>query len=478
MSVTTSVRLPRTDRAAAIPANSLDLRTLPLGNATTRARAASLLAGCLGFFGLMPYLCVSAGNHTALQFGVVFGLVATAATAFMPWVGRPFWIYVAIAASLAISTAGVAMNGPTDVAVSFKTSAVWMWSLATLVATQVLAPRYALSLLTGAAVATLIHFAVGLWQQMVFESGQFPLLWLYVNPSFLSVQDNAEKIARWQRRPFGIFPEPSAMSSSLAPFVLMWTAYLLGLVRFHVNPAHWQRLLFAAAAVGGMLLIIISQSGHAAITLAAAGLFVAIWFVRARATGRTFAALVGLFGIALPAALFMAAASLGKRVGGGKLGNSSWEDRTDSLIIGAKLWFGGNIGTLLWGLGIGGTSPILQRDHKLEAVWSVLLTYVYETGLIGVVVVLLVAWHLMRTWRAASFSVVMVAVVVVWLVGVTVTTSYKELLSLWMTLGWLTVWPAILANGAEVRTTVAPPSVAVQPLPLESYGGRRRWVAE
>lgn len=474
MSATTSARLPHTDRATA---STPDLRALPLGDARTRARFASWLSGCIGFFGLMPYLCVSAGNHTALQFGVVFACVGAAASLFMSWAGRPFWVYVAIVASLMISTVGVAMNGPTDVAVSFKTSTVYMWSLAMIVAVQVLAPRHALSMLTGAAIATLVHFAVGLWQQVVFPSGQFPLLWLYVNPSFLSVQDNAEKIARWQRRAFGIFPEPSAMSSSLAPFVLMWTAYLLGLVRFHVNPARWQRLLFVAAAVGGMLLIIISQSGHAAVTLAAAALFVATWFVRARVTRGTFAMLFTLFCVAMPAALYMAAASLGKRVGSGKLGNSSWEDRTDSLIIGAKLWSGGNIGTVLWGVGIGGTSPVLQRDYQMEAVWSVLLTYVYETGLVGVVVVGCVAWHLLRTWRASSFSVVLASIFAVWLVGVTLTTSYKELLSLWMTLGWLTVWPAIFVNGAETRA--ARPHVAPRREPVvANLSGRGRWAVE
>ena len=124
-------------------------------------------------------------------------------------------------------------------------------------------------MLTGIAAATLLHAAVGAWQVYAFARGEIPLLGLYVNPSFLSVQEEAETIVNYIRRPFGLFPEPSAMAASISPWVILWAAEAMGLVRLRQQPRRWQRVLFTTAAAAGMGLIIISQSGHAAITLAA-----------------------------------------------------------------------------------------------------------------------------------------------------------------------------------------------------------------
>ena len=43
----------------------------------------------------------------------------------------------------------------------------------------------------------------------------------------------------------------------------------MGRFHFRQTPGAWQQVLFAAAAAGGLGLIILSQSGHAAVTLAA-----------------------------------------------------------------------------------------------------------------------------------------------------------------------------------------------------------------
>ena len=256
-------------------------------------------------------------------------------------------------------------------------------SCLTVLAVQLWAAGYSLELLTGVAAATLLHAAVGAWQWFAFRDGHLPLVELYANPSFLSVQENADTIARYIRRPFGLFPEPSAMSSSLAPWVLFWAAEAGGLLRLRREPARWQRRLFAAAAAGGLGLIILSQSGHAAVTLAAMAVFAAAWFVRRRATAGAYVAVVFAFAVVLPVVLWFAFDSLSNRVGGASdLGNSSWEDRSTSLVLGLQLWLQ-DVPTLVLGTGVGMTSPALQRSAHLEAVWSVLLTYVYETGFVG-----------------------------------------------------------------------------------------------
>lgn len=423
------------------------------GGAAPKVRG-SLLMGLMGFFCFMPYSSLPVGNRTSLQFGHFFAMLVCVPVLFMAWRRRPFWIFLAVLAPLYFSTFAMAVTGRGDVTLSFKSIVVWTSACVMIVAGQVGAPRHALALLTGAALATLMHFFVGVWQLFAFQSGEFPLTWLYVNPAFLSVQDNAEKIAKYTQRPFGVFPEPSAMSSSLAPWVLFWTAHLCGLVKMRIEPARWQRALFSVAAAGGLALIIFSQSGHAVVTLAAASLFVAGWFLKSKATYRTYAGLVAVCGVVIPVVLWLAVSSLSNRMGGEKMGNSSWEERSSSLVIGFRLVVGGDFQTLLCGYGPGMMSPILQRVYRLEAVWSVLLNYLYETGIIGLLGVFAIGLHQLNIWRKSRFSLAFAAITVVWLVGITITTSYNELLSLWMTLGWLSVWPEICRPQEKATVTV------------------------
>ncbi len=407
-------------------------------------RRGALLSGALGFACFMPYPAVGIGSNTAIQLGTVLTLLMALPIFAATWHRRPYWIYPLILAPLFISTFKAALTGGGDPGLCFKSISLTATSCLTLVAVQLHAPRFARQLLTGVAVAMILHAAVGMWQLYAFSHGQFPFAWLYVNRSFLSVQDYATSIARYTQRPFGIFPEPSAMSSSLAPFVLLWMAQLCGLVQMKQETAKWQRILFTVAALGGLGLIIVSRSGHAAVTVAAVALFAGIWFLRCRATLRTYLAITLVFGMVLPVMLWLAAISLSDRLGGNSnLGNSSWEERTASLQAGYDLMANGGVATQLFGFGAGLASPALWNAARLEAVFSVLLTYVYETGFVGVLAVCCIGQYLLRVWRWQRFDVAFAAISLVWLVGITVTTSYDQLLPIWFALGWLSVWPSI-----------------------------------
>jgi hypothetical protein len=114
----------------------------------------------------------------------------------------------------------------------------------------------------------------------------------------------------------------------------------------------------------------------------------------------------------------------------------------------------GNPFTAIFGLGAGMSAPALWSAARIDAVFSVLLTYVYETGVIGLVAVVGIGLHLLRTWKRVRYDMTFAVVFVVWLVGVTLTTSYQQLLSLWMTLGWLTVWPLIYTPVVRVTEQV------------------------
>ena len=97
--------------------------------------------------------------------------------------------------------------------------------------------------------------------------------------------------------------------------------------------------------------------------------------------------------------------------------------------------------------------PPSSAPARLEAVWSVLLPDVYQTGLLGILSVCWVADYLGRDRRATPFSSVYCAMFCLWLVGIAVTTSYVQLLPLWVAMGWLTVWPA---SGCSGRTRTLP----------------------
>lgn len=429
--------LPTEPARVALPRPSPEALRAPVG----------LYCAALAFFCFLPYPAYAVGNATALQVGNLMVLLLALPAVLVSWRRRPYWVFPLIMAPLCVSALKAAVAGHDELDVALKGLLVWGLSAMTVLAAQLCAPRHALQMLTGIAAACLLHAFVGLWQVHAFSQGEFPLVGIYVNPAFLSVQDNASVIARYVQRPFGLFPEPSAMSASLAPWVLILLALSLGLLRLRDPAGPRHRLLFGAAALGGLGLIIVSRSGHAAPTCLAVVGLVAAWFVRARATAKTFGAVLVVFGLFLPVVLFLAARSVGDRLGGKTaFGNSSWGERADSLRIGFRLVTESDLPTNLFGMGVGLSSPALKDVAGIDAVFSVLLTYVFETGVLGALAAALVGFALLRVWAASRYATAFALVAAVWLVGVTVITSYEVLLPIWMTLGWLTVWHEVFES--------------------------------
>ena len=84
-----------------------------------------------------------------------------------------------------------------------------------------------------------------------------------------------------------------------------------------------------------------------------------------------------------------------------------------------------------------------------------LLPYVYETGVIGLLVVCGIGYYLMRLWASLRYVLAFAAFAGVWLVGITITTSYNQLLPIWLALGWLTVWPDVCETAATRQNLAA-----------------------
>jgi hypothetical protein len=276
----------------------------------------ALVAGLFGFFAFLPYPAIPAGENSAIQMGTIIALPLALMTLTLCWKKQPYFLLPLILLPVCLSVLKVAFTGEGDLDLCLKALVQTVASGTALLATQFIAPRHSLSLLIGIAWAAILHTIVGIWQLYGFSTGEFPLLFLYVNPSFLSVQENVATIVQYIQRPFGLFPEPSAMTSSLAPWTLFWIAEIFGLVQLRERPKRWHRALFAVAAAGSLFLIILSRSGHASVTMAAVMLFTILWVARSRATVGSFLSIVSVFGIALPVLLVLLFQSLSTRIDG------------------------------------------------------------------------------------------------------------------------------------------------------------------
>jgi hypothetical protein len=418
---------------------------------------AAFLAGACAFICFLPYPAIPVGNNSSIQMGnLVTGLVLLF-TSVRLWGGITPMAALLVMMPL-LSTLKVLLIDGGDASICFKSAAGSAVSVLTLVVAQLYVPRYALAILTGIATVTLLHVAVGALQLYSFASNVFPLAELYVNPSFLSVQDNADTIARWIQRPFGLFPEPSAMSSSLAPFVLFSTAVLTGVLRMRTPPKTWQKVLFAVAAASGLCLIIISKSGHTMPTMAGLLLLLIAWLTRARATFKTYALVASLALVVLPLVVLFAIDSLSERVVGGaaKMGNDSWDERSKSLLIGFDLWTKHGLSTIFMGMGPGRTNIAIEETTGISAVFSILFTYIYDTGALGFLAVGWIGRLLFVVWRQSRWNIAFAAIALVWIIGVTLTTTYSQLLPIWIALAFLTSWNSVCEAPAEKEGRTRP----------------------
>jgi hypothetical protein len=405
--------------------------------------ASPVWAGVFAFLAFVPYPAIAIGPHTGLQLGDLIALPLAAMTLTLCWKRKPYFFLPLLLLPSCLSLVKVALSGDGSLDLGLKSITTTAISGMSLLATQMLAPRYTLSLLKGIAWAVVLHTAVGIWQLYSFTRGEFPLAWFYVNPSFLSVQENLDTIVNYIQRPFGLFPEPSAMSSSLAPWCLFWIAEMFDIVQLRQRPSMGTRILFATAALGALGLIVQSRSGHASITVVAAICLAGIWLVRCRATVRSFISVSVVFGIVLPVVAWLLVQSLGTRIDGPADVDQSWVDRANSLWAGCKVLINGDPATLIFGVGRGMISPKVQSTSEYETVWSVSLPFIYETGMIGLLVFCGMFYYLAKVWLRSGKSLILAIFFGVWLVGITITTSYAQLLPLWVALGWMTVWPEV-----------------------------------
>jgi hypothetical protein len=338
----------------------------------------------------------------------------------------------------------------------------------------------------GASLAILVHALVGLYQIQSFKNSAFPLPWIYNNPSFSSTADVAETYALYIRRPYGLFPEPSAMGASIGP----WLVILLGLLlrgEYKGPGFRVQRWITITAIALGTYLMFQSGSGYTALWLATM-LPVILYYPLAKSSpgwSRIVMAFSGcLIGVVALVFSWNYVNSTLNQVNVDS--NDSWAARQQSILIALTV---PNRDPLhfVFGLGPGQAATYLQstpsedllpswyetkQTYDIVTVWSVLGTFYMENGLIALLVIGGMLFYVIRSVWRSSARLIGFCTLGAWILGATIATSYIPLTPIWMCLALLLVWDRLF--NPAVDTEVAPSRGWVAPVPVEAVSTRER----
>lgn len=321
--------------------------------------------------------------------------------------------------------------------------------------------RYTVALLSGVAWAIVLNAVVGLYQVYRFAQDEAPLVGLYQNPSFANFIDNdPELYAMYVKRPFGLFSEPSAMAASIGPWLILIAGLLL-YPRLRQGMTRGTLAQLLLGVVCGVGLILISRSGFTIWLVAGLGLIMLPYLkdrvLRLYRPG----SLIVLMALVLVGATLVALSFtfIGTRLDIQE--NSSWSARLASIVW-ALTYLGTSLSNMLYGVGPGQSNLILSSGSfdlpaasfgglAVTAVWSVVLTYILETGLLGALALVLVLIMILRAIVRSSARLVGFSCLAVWLAGVAFTTSYLPLLAIWLFLGVLLGWDRIFQVRANVN---------------------------
>jgi len=311
--------------------------------------------------------------------------------------------------------------------------------------------------LAAAGAAIVLHSLIGLLQLYSFSKDQFPLLFLYVNPSFNSMQEWAEEYALYVKRPCGLFPEPSAMAASLGP----WTVLLAGLL---LNPGLRRRLGWRRAwpvippVACGCLMLALSGSGSTFALMAALLVICAgeVWRM-VHAPRPSQLVMVALVLLSVASVLGYAISQLGSEHLESRI-DSSWGLRAASIRMGLTL--NSDPLNVAVGVGPGQSSPIIMshwsgppisKTQKDVAIFSMAVSYYAETGLLGAAALLAVLAMAVGAITRSSAVLLGLCAFGSWLVGVVVTTSYCALSPVWLFLGVVLSWDRLFPRAILMK---------------------------
>lgn len=451
-----------------------DAVTRPRDAGSGRHTAASVLACLFTAACFFPYPSLPVGGSTGLQANQVIAVAALPILALVGLPPRHLLAFGLLTGALVLSGYLVLLGGRARAPeILIKEIAITAVALVVLVPAGAVATRRAFpGILAGAALAITVHAVAGFYQAYAFSQERFPFLWIYTNPSFASLEQVADVYALYVRRPFGLFPEPSAMTASIGPWLVLFTGVLLcAAPRRGVTGK--LRALLVVATVTGTLLVVLSRSGYAVALLACMLALPLLAMAREHRAARSPVArgVVPLMVIAVVAiGAVVAREAVGTREPFAE--NASWQARSQSLVIGIAAR-GRTTQEAIVGLGPGQTVPFLERATTSEllpawyrpatvepviAIWSVVVRYAMETGLLGAGALVGLVGLVLRAVRRSAARLVGFTAFAAWIVGVILATSYYPLSAIWLFLALLLAWDRVFgADGGAIGEGEVPP---------------------
>ncbi len=294
------------------------------------------------------------------------------------------------------------------------------------------------------------HAVIGCAQHLGFPHGYFPFAFLFNANSFA--------IAQFYDRVMCLFPEPSVYTSSIGPLLVFGLHHLsrpgiaistrertIGLILVVLH------FYFTIAAKSGLSLLIIV---FCFLVLLANGLEA----VRRRAKAYCFTILI--VSLSALGILLVRFESIRERLQRETQGVSSWAQRAETFQRGFDE-FSKTPHSIFWGLGSNMSHKIIGNDFivtdygkvaYLGSINSITLTYILETGVLGLFVLVALGVKISQSVRHAPYPIEPLAFATILIFACTFVNSYTALACVWVSLGLLLNWPAL------DRTTQLSPS--------------------
>jgi hypothetical protein len=309
---------------------------------------------------------------------------------------------------------------------------------------------------------------VGAIQYISFANGQFPFASFFNHKAFSEFDSAAqESFARYTQRPFGLFPEPSAMGASLGP----WLGYLLGvgLFRKQVDDSPAFKVVTWLTFVLGAALVLVSRTGYALILFPALGLF-----ALCQARGVNLAMIVVAVGVTgLVPQLTSLWGSLADEWHAKQTGSAdSWEMRLISARYVLENEAEMGLRDRCFGIGPFNSAAQIAGQTAGENLASMALSLVYENGAVGLgagVWLLFLCVRSIKLSRIKSTGILMLAL---WIASAGIGTGYCSLPPLWSAFGLLLNWAAYCEDAGRREDQAGEAPAREHPVPVRLCGGR------
>jgi hypothetical protein len=283
-----------------------------------------------------------------------------------------------------------------------------------------------------ASIAILIQSIFAAIQYYYFQKGIFPYISLFLtNPGLTYIVNIARDYAIYNKRIFGWFPEPSSMAAAIGP----WVVIIISITSKYLN----YKILPLISSICGIGLIVVSGSGYILFLMISVFFILGIFLIDfAKRKEKRKILFISILFITL--VLYISWHGYGKHYKNRFIFNEnpSWVSRYQSILDGFSL-LNNNFGNLLFGVGPGQS---FQNLREKGPIISVMFNYLTETGIFGIIsLVALFLLILLRIIRGKTeLKIPGLLCFLSWIGSVFFSTSYYDLLSMWVFLAILVLW--------------------------------------